>query len=269
MVIYLNSHDTQVTWNKKHYLLNLGLDTFKHIRFATTPPKYVLNIQPSDFVFGSEWTGFWHIDVTLDNEFTDQYYKFDKVFLSTVISKNEIKTDNTQLLYQACEPDIHKRTKEPLYDVAFVGTDTIEGILYEKRRKVLQTIEDKFTYKYFGKNQDIRTYVDNMSLGKVMVVQPHTVETKWGNVGAAAQRFFECLAIGPVLCDWSPDYANLQGLKDGTHYLSYKEVEEMEDKLSFLLKNDDFRETMARKGREVAVKYHTYNHRAKEIIKSI
>ncbi len=97
MNLYLNSEKdkTLVSWTKKDYLLaaakRLGLDWIKDIKEVPGPHEYVLNIQPCEIHKGVEWTGLWHIDVSLDSDFPDYYGDVDTVFVSSSVGVRPYK----------------------------------------------------------------------------------------------------------------------------------------------------------------------------------
>lgn len=276
MKLYLNSikHDSQLTWNKTDYLLaaakRLGFDWV--LPYANQDDaEYVLNIEPfQNFVSGSEWTGIWEIDVLCDRrEMTASNWTYaDDVFVAVGTVPNRLLEfkDKVTLLLQACDADLHKRisTVEQQFDFVFSGTIGLQ--IYEERERVMEVLRKSgFTFHDFPKERPPHEYVQNINTAKVQFIR--SMKTPVGD-GELAQRFFECLAIGPVLTNWSPDLRHT-GLIDGADFLSYQNDSDMIKKMRQLVFDDSFRTLIAENGRKKALLYHTYEHRLISIIERI
>jgi spore maturation protein CgeB len=126
--------------------------------------------------------------------------------------------------------------------------------------------KEGFTFMSYGKNHPLKKYVEFMNNGRIQFIRSA------GKEGIAKsqveQRFFECLAMGPVLKDYYPDLEKL-GLIEGEDFFWYKDDKEMLEKMYYLINNPEFASTMADKGREKALMYHSYSHRLISIINSI
>lgn len=266
MIIYLNCEDNGTTFNKKNYLLraaeriNVG-SMFQDIGSdKSIVPDFVLNIVPyARFVPGKQWTAVWELDQICDRQQAGENWTgCDTVFLTAVSLPDRLKNhcgDKHRLLFQACDPVLHSRFKEPEYD--FVQCGTAGDGIYSERSRLIKLLREKYSFHDFGKHYRPEDYVKNISKARVQFIR--STHNTFG-VGEIAQRFFECLAIGPVLTNWCEDLAHT-GLIEGEEYFSYKNDEEMFEKMDKLIKDPVFAADMARKGRNKAILYHSYENR--------
>jgi hypothetical protein len=224
-------------------------------------PEYVLNIQPCPtIILGTKWTGLWHIDVSLHSNLPDQYGGFSTVFVASSVGIKPY--ENQQILFQACDPILHKRIPEIKQEFDFVNCGTGGSIdvtesIYGERNRVMLALREQFTFNDFGKGHKPEVYVRNINTAKVQVVVPGLGSNR---LGMCAQRFFECLAIGPVLAYYTPDMEFL-GLEEGKDYFSFKSPEEMMTKMKKLVNDESLRNWMASNGRAKALLYHSYKNR--------
>lgn len=276
MKLYINCLDNDTTYNKKNYLLlaakRLGIDYVVDYNGGENL-EYVLNIEPYEtFVTGSKWTGIWAIDALLNQDklHNDWIYATD-VFIAITTKRYPIE-GNRHLLFQACDPELHKRfydpklsksENEPKYDFILCGTTGLN--IYEERERCIAVLKAAgFTYMDFGKNHKQEEYVKHISKARVQFIRSMQV----GEEGEIAQRFFECLAIGPVLTNYVEDL-DRTGLKEGRDYLAYRSTPEMIEKMHYLIDNPEKAEEIARNGREQALLNHSYEHRLVSILNLI
>lgn len=270
MIIYLNCDDnpTLNSWTKKIYLLEvdkrLNLNVFRDIKeIGDQTPDFVLNIQPvnKEFRDGKKWTGLWHIDCGDESTLSDSYPGFQTVFLAS--SSSLIKPDNSMLLFQAADPVVQKRIPDIDQKYDFVLCGSMDGIgRYDERRRRYDIMKQNFTYFDFRKGHLPHIFIQNYNHAKVQFIQS---ALSIREEGMCAQRFFECLAIGPVLCNWCSDLEHT-GLIEGEDYMSFKTDEEMIEKMQLLLSDEFLRNKIAGSGRKKSLLYHTYDQRATAII---
>jgi hypothetical protein len=265
MILSINSRDGGFSWVKKRYLLEaakrLGLD---YVQPYDGNAECVLNIEPYDFVRGSKWTGIWEIDLLLDRvEYSkEKWENVDDLFFAV---SNKRSTPPAHLLFQACDPVKHRRfpVKES-YD--FVVCGTRGGAEREERERLMSLlIGEGYSRMDYGTGHSIDIYPQMYSTGKVQFIR--SMSTKYGD-GELAQRFFECLAIGPVLTNWVDDL-KLTGLVEDVDYMAYRTDSELLEKMKMLIKNETLRNTIANNGRRKALLLHTYEHRLISIINTI
>lgn len=267
MILYLNCNDNPVTFNKKNYLLRaaqrLGLDYVLDIKDERpTEPEYVLNIEPFNFVKGSVWTGVWLIDMLVDtNDKCRDEPSCNRLYFANTSKQFPIK-DQRKLLYQAADPELHHRFKEGTYDFIHSGSSGKE--VRGKRDQAIARLREAFSFQDFGNGHPPEEYVKYLNEAKIQFVQSMDVNGE----EEVAQRFFECLAIGPVLTNYAPDLEDL-GLIEGVDYFYYKTEREMMRKMRRLVNDPSLAATMAEAGRRKALLYHTYEHRLATILEDI
>lgn len=276
MKLYLNSTkaDSQKTWNKTDYLLaaakRLEIDYILPYKPGINSEN-VLNIEPySNFIKGSKWTGVWEIDLLLDRAqmSTGDWTAADDVFIAvgTIPKRMFIFKDKVTLLFQACDPFLHKRIPSISQDWDFVFSGSVDLKFYKERKSAMSLLrKNGFTFADFPKDKAPEEYVRNINKAKVQFIR--SMKTPIGD-GELAQRFFECLAIGPVLTNYVEDL-KLTGLVEGVDYLSYKDDKEMLLKMHKLIDNEDYRQEVAQSGRNKALLMHSYEHRLMSIINFI
>jgi len=261
--LYLNSQDNEITWNKKNYLLaaakRLGIENYI-LDYNTSPghvPENILNIEPyGALVTGTNWTGSWWIDTLLNNpKFNSEHPHIDTIFLAGSSPKIE-QRDKQFLLFQAADPEIHK----PLpveKDCDFILAGTMGLDIYRERERLINLLKEKgFVYVGAGKGFKPDEYVKQLNRAKVQFIRSMSVDGH----GEIAQRFFECLAIGPVLTNDVDDLKHT-GLVEGEDYLSYNTDEEAIEKMKKLVEEPDYANTIALNGRYKSALYHQYEHR--------
>lgn len=80
-------------------------------------------------------------------------------------------------------------------------------------------------------------------------------------------RVFEALACGSMLLTNDlADNGQNELFRDGVHLATYREPQEMLDKLSFYLHRVGVRERIAMAGRAEAIDNHTYRHRMERLL---
>jgi len=271
----INCDDNPITFNKKNYLLSaakrmgIKVHDYKDVVDGTSP-NHVLNIEPfSIFHTGKKWTGIWEIDLLLDRSQTNtsNWAACDDVLLASSNTSHRLRGfgDRKIIMQQACDPVLHRRIPEieQKYDFVFSGTIGLD--VYIERERALKVMKKNFTFKDQGKNHKPKKYVKKINEARVQWIRSGCT-----NLGSSqvAQRFFECLAIGPVLKDYHPDL-ELTGLVEGADYLSYKNDEEMIDKMHMLLENPEIADQIAKNGRKKAVAFHSYENRLISILNLI
>lgn len=274
MQIFINCQGNGRTWTKKDYLFLASNGTDYQLedldKHPSVSPECVLNIEPyRRIVRGTKWTGIWEIDLLLDRQeyCTDNWSQARDVFVAIPEFPARLKNYEAvaTLLWQACDPEIHKPIDVPyeerIYDFVLAGTFDDE-VHRERKRLVDLLIKNGFAFKYLGKEHPPLRFPQMYQEGRVQFIR--SMGNDWGK-GECAQRFFECLAIGPVLTDRNPHLAYLTDLVEGEDYLAYESDEELLNKFSFLVKNPDEARMIAASGRKKALAKHTYKHRLETI----
>lgn len=269
MTIYLNSDSGSFSFNKKDYLLRaakrMDWPMFQDVKDAIGPIDYLLNIQPCNLQRGGKWSGLWHIDVCMDSHFPQSYGEMDTVFVASSIGL--IPYEKQIVMYQALDPELHKRIPEikQEYDFTICGHGGSTDGGYKRRGDVYNILRAKYKYNPGGGGLPPEKFVVEYNRAKVQVVQPY-IGTN--GLGMIAQRFFECLGIGPVLCEWTPDLERIE-LKENEDYLAYRNDKELVEKMDLLLSDENLRNKIFESGRRKALNAHTFEHRLITIFNTV
>ncbi len=216
-VLYLNSSKQDIL-TKHDYLLRAAKRLgFKNVISyeGQENPEYVLNIQPyhTCFVKGSKWTGVWEIDCLVKRfRMTRYWQRVDTIFVANFIEPVDL-IDNVHVLFQACDLELYKKKIKPKYDFVLIGTTTDDSYardltgknldIYTERMRCVNLLKEKYTFNLieapWKHRLPIQEYINQLQLGKVQFIRSMEVDGK----GEIAQRFFECLAIGPVLTNYT------------------------------------------------------------------
>lgn len=161
--------------------------------------------------------------------------------------------DKVKCVTYACDPDVHKPEDASIeFDVGFIGEpDDTTG----ERKAVLEELQRNFRC-YFSETTPTERI--GAELSRCAVVFNH-IRYEEVNI-----RFFEELAIGAQVVSHSPALGLFA--QRGKHFLSYRSPSEAVWCVRYLLDHPEERIVMARRARAHALQFHTYKHRAREII---
>jgi spore maturation protein CgeB/Tfp pilus assembly protein PilF/cyclopropane fatty-acyl-phospholipid synthase-like methyltransferase len=182
---------------------------------------------------------------------------FDFIFLAQKAYVEKMKKaglKNVFWLPLACDPDIHgKIEQEKKWDVGFVGTIPKA---HNRRKTLLKRIGSRFNLNC--ERKFMTEMAEHYSASKI--VYNNAINNDLN------MRVFEALCSGSLLLT---DSASGSGLKEmfenGKHLIIYED-ENIENLLAHYLENDMDRELIAEQGRCEVLKYHTYAHRAEDLI---
>jgi len=274
MNLYLNAEtNTEPTWNKRDYLLRaarrLGFDWV--IPWRGEPDvECILNIEPFEkFITGTRWTGIWEIDLALDRGqmTTSNWVTADDVFIaiSTIPGRLKDLEPKTRFLPQASDIEVHRRIEKISQEYDFVFSGSMGLDIYRERERVQNLMREHFSFRDYGKAHAPQKYIEDLNTARVQFIRSGNTPIcpSW-----TAQRFYECLPIGPVLTDWTVDL-DKTGLVEGLDYFSYKNDTEMLEKMHNLIDNPELANDMASRGRMKSLMYHTYEHRLISILNVI
>jgi GT2 family glycosyltransferase/tetratricopeptide (TPR) repeat protein/2-polyprenyl-3-methyl-5-hydroxy-6-metoxy-1,4-benzoquinol methylase len=157
----------------------------------------------------------------------------------------------------ACDPELHCKhdvTKE--YDVAFVG-----NVFPGPREDLLELVRRRFPNTFIG-----RAYFEEMArtYSAARTVFNRSLKSDIN------MRVFEALACGSLLVT-----NDLRGngqeelFQDGVHLATYRDPEELLDKIAFYLAREEARERVAAAGREEALARHTYAVRMEVLLRAV
>lgn len=151
----------------------------------------------------------------------------------------------------AADPDIHKKMREPDYDIVFVGR--LDPMLYPDRVRLIELLGKKYKTLVTTTPSGF-PYSIEMSRGKLIFNRTISM--------CANMRFFEGMAIGALVSN-NP---LIEDAIPNEHYIAYGTDEELIEKMDEYLKDDKKREKIAKQSREYILNGHTYEHRAQTIL---
>lgn len=178
---------------------------------------------------------------------------FDIVFLAQkgqIESFREAGIRNIFWLPLACSPELHCAGElERIHDVSYVGSfSSEEG---DRRNGLLQNVARRFPNHVIGRfwpEEMARIYAQS----KIVVNASFNRDVN--------MRVFEALASGALLI--TDEAEGLEDLfEDGVHLVIYRRDEDLPALIEQYLNDDAARERIARAGRELVFREHTYEHR--------
>lgn len=209
---------------------------------------------------------------------------YDSLFFKDPYIVHKLKNEyNSNVFYlpEACNPNYHKPAELTEPENAKYSCDiTTAGNLYASRVALFSLLTE-YDIKIWGnpaplwlntgkiKNMVMNEFVANeekakaFSAAKIVLNNLHPAEI-WGvNV-----RTFEIAACGAFqLISWRPALEQL--FKDGEEIISYKNINDLKEKINHFLNAEQVRETISKKGQERAINEHTYSHRLAIMLKTI
>lgn len=157
----------------------------------------------------------------------------------------------------ACSPDVHCKHDVPKqWDVCFVG-----HLFPGPRIELLQLIQKHFPRSFVGQQfftEMVRTFSESRIVFNRSIVNDVNM------------RVFEALASGSLLLtnDLSSNGQD-ELFQDGKHLVTYRDPQELLEKIRFCLTNEEAREKIAAAGRKEAITKHTYKNRMETILAKV
>jgi len=184
---------------------------------------------------------------------------FDYIFSSQKNFVDIFNPAKSFWLPYACDPEVHKKFELPkIYDIVFVGNTNID--IYSERVRLLKLIAEKFNLKVFNN-------VYGADLAKIYS-QAKIVFNKSAD-GEINMRIFEAMSCGSLLItDHIKRETGIEYLfQDKQHLVFYDNEKDLLEKIDYYLKHDKEREKIALCGHMEVIQKHTYEHRAKTMLK--
>ena len=156
-----------------------------------------------------------------------------------------------------CDPDMHAPAPGALprdLDVAFVGTDG--GV---PRKFYLQALRERYAKSFVG----LAPYTQLGPIyGRARIGFNYAIRDD------VNMRVFEVMAAGATLLTnaFPHDDMDRLGLRDGEHFLAYRNARELFRLIERLLSDEAERERIAAAGRAAALERHTYRHRLLDML---
>lgn len=197
-----------------------------------------------------------------------EYEQYDAVFISSKMYTKKIKKETNTLVYpllQCSDPEIFypHETNECRHDILFVGIgrenrEIIRDILktdypvsvYGKHWN--EKIDKKYVCGEFIPNEDLHKYYSSCKI----LLNDHWKDMKEWDF--PSNRLFDALLCETlVISDKIPSASTV--FKDCI--VTYEGVDDLKKKVGYYLENPSEREKLAKKGKEIVLKNHTFDNR--------
>ncbi|MGE0605923.1 MAG: glycosyltransferase [Pirellulales bacterium] len=206
-------------------------------------------------------SAYWAIDTHLDPEWAQTKARdFDYVFAAQRDGAAQFQAAGLATaawLPLACDPHFHRPhevNKE--FDVCFIG-----NLFPGERSDLVRLLQ-----QHFPKSLVARRYFEEMAkaYAESRVVFNRSLRNDIN------MRVFEAVACGSLLLTNNlSDNGQDELFRDGTHLATYRDSEELLDKVRYYLRHPEIRERIAAKGRQAAHESHTYRRRMEELLRTI
>ena len=202
----------------------------------------------------------WAIDTHMDFAwYAEKARDFDYVFAAQLDGSSKLKDLGLPAIWLplACDPAIHgQRDVRKRFDVAFVG-HVADG----PRAELLHAIEQNFPNTVIGQCH-FEDMAETYSASRIVFNRSVRNDVN--------MRVFEGLASGALLVtnDLAENGQNELFLNE-THLVTYRERDELVDKIEFYLRHDGLRKRIAAAGQNAVISNHTYLHRMTAILDTI
>ena len=162
--------------------------------------------------------------------------------------------DTSTWLPLACDPGVHRRHDVPKrFDFGFVG-NLSPGL----RNDLLGQLRERFPNHFIG-----NAYFEKMAeiYSACRVVFNRSIGDDIN------MRVFEAVASGSLLVTNDLAANGQEDLfRDGEHLVTYRDGDELLEKVAYYLEREDEREAIAAAGRAEALARHTYRHRMEKLL---
>ena len=149
---------------------------------------------------------------------------------------------------------------ERIYDIGFVGS-LEQPATRAERVQVLARLEGKYRLNDYRRAAfgDDMMRVYNQSRIAVNVPVP----------GGFNMRTFEAMAAGALLLTRAVGNGQEDFFRDGVHLVTYRDSDDLIDKVDYFLRNDAERREIAANGMREVLARHTYDHRAAQLLETM
>ena len=204
----------------------------------------------------------------------EEYEKYDYVFISSKKYADKIKSKantNVNSLLQCTDPDLFYPEKDENIseEILFVGVT--RGVYRDIIKDILQTnhdvaiygrgweefIDEKYVKGYFISNDRLHKYYSSCKI----LLNDHWEEMR--DEDFPSNRLFDALACGTfVISDKIP---SADTLFEGC-IVTYKGVDDLNEKIDYYLTHEDERVKIAKKGQKIVLENHTFDNRIIKIM---
>ena len=146
------------------------------------------------------------------------------------------------------------------FDIGWVGQ--VHGRIFSRRERLMPQIARRYRMnpnwaERISEHDVLPTY----RRAKVVVNIHRDDVEPWFNV-----RFFEAVASGAMAVMEQPTRLNVEGMRDGEHFIGYRSDAELFAKLDYYLAHATERRRIAAAGKELVRRKHTYDNRVAQLL---
>lgn len=203
----------------------------------------------------------------------EEYNLYDYVFFASEKMQKDmgakIRPDSSVLLQCADEEAMaYEEHGKKKYELLFVGNS--RGIYRTILKDLLPT---NYRLSVYGRGWDefpvkdyvVSDHIENEKLGQAYHDAEIVLNDHWEDMkenGIISNRVFDVLAAGTFII--SDDMPEIEELFQGS-VITYADEEDLQKKVGYYLKNKREREELAKKGRRIVLKEHTFATRVRKI----
>ncbi len=204
-------------------------------------------------------SAFWAIDTHVNfDSCLGRARGFDLVFAAQRDGADRLRRSGIATaawLPLACDPEIHRKHEvAKQYDVAFVG-----NVFPGPREELLHLIQRQHRSAFIG-----QCYFDEMARTYSAARTSFNRSIK----NDVNMRVFEAVACGSLLLTNDlTENGQAELFQDGVHLATYREPDDLLDKLAYYLRRGAIREKIATAGAAEAASKHTYGHRMERLLR--
>lgn len=146
------------------------------------------------------------------------------------------------------------------FDIGWVGV--VHGHIFSRRARLMAQIVRRYRMNPNWEERISEHDVLPIYRRAKIVVNLHRDDIEpWFNV-----RFFEAVASGALAIIEQPTRLNLEGMRDGEHFIGYRSDADLFAKLDYYLAHPAERRRIAAAGKELVRQKHTYDDRVAELL---
>ena len=170
---------------------------------------------------------------------------------------------NAEWLPLACDPEIHTPTHySEEYDLAWVGGPWARSSLYKRRFETMVKLSQRYKTRFLSGVyfEDMADVYGSAKIGWHMSVTG----------GDLDMRVFEVMCSGrPLVTEYAPDSGDVDLFPWGHGSERYCTEAGMFERIDTLLNDAELRIDVATQGRAAVLAAHTYQHRARQLMKAV
>lgn len=219
------------------------------------------------------WNGDYHPETLLSNEYILLTRKFDLCGLVTTSIKSEYDKAGVNWFYWQIgyEDEINPgKYNFPYHDVLFLANGySRERLELAKQLKSLSGMDVAFYGSWprsvGARGQTLYDFDAGYDLYRKCKIA--IGDSQWPSAtGFVSNRLFQAMAAGAFLLHQQFNgMEQLLGLQDGVHLVTWKDANDLKDKIVYWLPRDAQRKAIAKAGQDYVLKHHSFDARVNEL----